>query len=353
LEQPRPGEVARSGTGEFHEACLVRAWRRQAGGRRQLIAPETQPDPPTPRAGALEALLAALAARGYSFTTPGHGAIRRMRERARPPATLRDVFGWSLPFRPRDLPAEIVDILQEGGLAIGDGDTLSSRVRVSQVEGQLFAHSAFPTLEADSVFLGPDSYRFAALIREQTTDRPAPRRLADIGAGAGVGGLVAARLSGAQDVVLTDINARALTFAAANAAHGGQTVTLCQGRGLSVAYGEFDLIVANPPFIAGTTGQTYKAGGDLHGARVSLDWAVEGMERLAPGGRMILYTGSPILLGGEDALRAHLARAAAEAGCDLRYRELDPDIFSSELRRDAYDEVERIAAVGAVLRRPA
>lgn len=67
---------------------------------------------------------------------------------------------------------------------------------------------------------------------------------------------------------------------------------------------------------------------------------------------MILYTGSAILDGGVDQ-RAHaLAEAAAAAGCTLRYAELDPDIFSGELRRDAYRDVERIAAVGAVITRP-
>jgi hypothetical protein len=76
------------------------------------------------------------------------------------------------------------------------------------------------------------------------------------------------------------------------------------------------------------------------------------MAHLAPGGRMILYTGSPILNGGVDALHEALAKEAREAGCFLRYREVDPDVFNDELRRAAYDGVERIAAVGAVIRRP-
>jgi len=48
-----------------------------------------------------------------------------------------------------------------------------------------------------------------------------------------------------------------------------------------------------------------------------------------------------------------LATAAEEAGCRLDYRELDPDIFSETLRQPAYAGVERIAAVGAALVRPA
>jgi hypothetical protein len=32
----------------------------------------------------------------------------------------------------------------------------------------------------------------------------------------------------------------------------------------------------------------------------------------------------------------------------LRYRELDPDIFGEELEKQAYADVERIAAVAAI-----
>jgi hypothetical protein len=67
---------------------------------------------------------------------------------------------------------------------------------------------------------------------------------------------------------------------------------------------------------------------------------------------MLLYTGSPIV-GGEDRLLTALSDAADEAGGTLRYDELDPDIFGEELDQPVYRaaEVERIAAVGAVLRK--
>jgi hypothetical protein len=38
----------------------------------------------------------------------------------------------------------------------------------------------------------------------------------------------------------------------------------------------------------------------------------------------------------------------AEAGCELRYSELDPDVFGEQLSQPAYREAERIAVVGAV-----
>jgi hypothetical protein len=76
----------------------------------------------------------------------------------------------------------------------------------------------------------------------------------------------------------------------------------------------------------------------------------QALERLSPGGRFVLYTGSAILDGGVDALRVALEGLVADGRWRLTYEELDPDIFSGELRREAYADVERIAAVGAVIR---
>ncbi len=296
-----------------------------------------------------EALLRGLARCGYDFVTPTPSTCRRMFER--PPSgapTLRDIFGWSRVFSEADIEEDLLEALRTGDLIqdLGDG-TLRSRVRVSTVHGRLFLHSAFPANAADAVFLGPDSYRFADLVAAEIS--PTVRSVLDIGAGAGVGGLVAARYAPAAAVTLTDVNPRALALAAANAAHAGVRATLVRACGLDGVPGRFDLIIANPPYIAGAAGYTYKDGGDLHGARLSLEWARQGMQRLAPGGAMVLYTGSAILRGGTDELGRRLEAIAAEEGFSLRYRELDPDIFSGELRRSAYDGVERIAAVGAVI----
>jgi hypothetical protein len=66
---------------------------------------------------------------------------------------------------------------------------------------------------------------------------------------------------------------------------------------------------------------------------------------------MLLYTGSAIVAG-KDAFAEKLLAAAAEAGWIVDYEELDPDIFSGQLRHDDYADVERIAAVAAVIRKP-
>jgi methylase of polypeptide subunit release factors len=143
-----------------------------------------------------------------------------------------------------------------------------------------------------------------------------------------------------------------LSLAAVNAAAMGVRAHIQLSDGLASLPGPFDLIVSNPPYVAGQSGRTYKDGGDLHGARLALDWSAQAIERLAPGGAFVLYTGSAILDGGVDAFKQALgALVAATEGFTLSYEELDPDIFSGELRREAYADVERIAAVGAVIRR--
>ena len=71
----------------------------------------------------------------------------------------------------------------------------------------------------------------------------------------------------------------------------------------------------------------------------------------APGGRLLVYTGSAIV-DGVDRLRAALGEAVAGIGGTMHYREIDPDVFGEELSSDAYAEVDRIALVVAVIQRP-
>ena len=301
----------------------------------------------------LQGLLAALAARDYAFTTPTPSTSRRKVEKASSgPRSLRDIFGWSLAFAEEDLDRDLLDLLHAAGRLAREPEGWRCTVRVSTVHGRLFLHSAFPANAPDAVFLGPDSYRFADLIAAEIGDGHIGAIL-DVGAGAGVGGLVAQRHAPGAKVILSDINPAALALARANADHAGAAVQIREACGLDGAPTGLDLIVSNPPYVAGSSGRAYKDGGDLHGAKLSLDWVSAGMSHLAPGGRFILYTGSAILDGGIDQFGQALEAAASAAGCRMRYRELDPDIFSGELRRAAYADVERIAAVGAVITRPA
>jgi methylase of polypeptide subunit release factors len=183
-----------------------------------------------------------------------------------------------------------------------------------------------------------------------TTDDRGVGSIVDIGAGAGVGALTAVRLRPQAKVLMTDVNPTALRYARVNAAFAGAPADFLISDGLNQAPGPFDLVVANPPYIAGRTGaegRTYRDGGEMLGARLSLEWARAAMDRLRPGGRLLLYTGSAIVAG-EDRLRTALEGAADAQGCDLRYQEIDPDVFGEELSRPEYGRADRIAVIGAV-----
>ena len=302
------------------------------------------------RAAAL-ALLEALDRAGYDFTPVTPATHQRVI--ARPDMAeardLRGIFGWSLPFRSGLLPTDMLEAMEQAGFLAAHGKLRRCRVRASRVRGMLFLHSAFPTRDADSVFLGPDSLRFADFLARQLEGSGPPRRLVDIGAGAGVGGIVAARLLGLEAAELTDINAKALHLAKVSADHAGIEARLHEGDGLAGVAPGFDLAVANPPFIFGG-GPAYRDGGGMTGAELSLRWALAAAENLAPGGRLLLYTGSAIV-DGRDRLKAELEAGLPKLGASLSYGEIDPDIFGEELDEPGYARVERIAAIGAVIER--
>jgi methylase of polypeptide subunit release factors len=296
------------------------------------------------RQHALADLLTLLRRRGYAFVTPTPATHARVVARRRAPGRdLRDAFGWSLPFDPETAEPDVVALLSAAGAVEEVGERLRASVRVSSRGERLFVHSAYPTTGDDAVFFGPDSYRFADLIERER--RPA-RRVLDIGAGSGIGGISAA-VPGAE-VVLADPNPAALRLAEVNAADARVPVTCIATEGCARVEGAFDLILTNPPYILDPCGPAYRSGGDMHGGALTVELAREALERLAPGGRMIVYSGSAIL-GGRDRLRDALA--ALGGGFDFAYRELDPDVFGEELDGPGYAGVERIAAVAAIFDR--
>lgn len=297
-------------------------------------------------------LLRRLSRLGYSFVTPGNDTHRRVvrlrRLRGRGLARdLRDLFGWNLPFRPQTLDPQLFEALQAAGVLVRRHGLWRSRLRVASLEGTLFWHSAWPPRARDAVFFGPDSYRFADFLRGELP--PGRLRIADIGTGSGVGAIAAALARPGSEVAASDLNPAALALARINAAAAGVELTLAEGSGLAGLAGAFDVILANPPFLAGRGGRLYRDGGGGQGTEVALAWAREAAGRLAPGGRLLLYSGAPIVAG-EDRLRAGLEQALP--GFELRYRELDPDIFGGLLNHPRYWRVERIAAVGLTAVRP-
>jgi methylase of polypeptide subunit release factors len=302
------------------------------------------------------ALLTHLRDTGYHFVTPSPATHARVIARAdrQTARSTRDVLGWSLPFAREAIDPEVVRLLAQADAieALADG-RLRSRLRVSSLGQRLFAHSAYPTDSEDAVFFGPDSYRFADLIAAELAAgacRPGAR-IIDIGTGSGVGAIVAAASCPDARIATTDVNPAALRLARINARAAGLSIEAIETDGLTGVPQGIDLALANPPYIIDDGKRVYRDGGGMHGAQISLDMTRAAVERLAPGGRVVLYTGSAIV-DGADALHDALATLAAERGDTLRYREIDPDVFGEELDAPAYAEVDRIAVVAAVIRRP-
>ncbi|HEY3696978.1 methyltransferase [Phenylobacterium sp.] len=296
-------------------------------------------------------LLEILKARRYAFITPTpetHARVLARPERHRA-GDVHDVLGWNLPFGPELLDSELLTLLREAGVLVEATDGLRCTVRVASLGDELYLHSGFPP-QVESVFFGPDTYRFARFLCDKLDADRSIAVLVDLGTGAGAGAVVAAQRVSPAQVILTDVNPRSLAVARINLACAGVRADFRCGHVLEPVTEPADLIIANPPFIAGDNGRIYSDGGDLDGARASLDWATAGSAQLTSGGRMLLYTGVGIIAGVDPLLNA--LRERLDAGrFELSYEEIDPDIFGESLDLEAYRDVDRIAAVGAVITR--
>jgi methylase of polypeptide subunit release factors len=312
-----------------------------------------------PRDEALVALGNDLRRNGYRFVTITPASHRRVNAR---PANaegvgLADAFGWSRPFRSDVLPAPLVALLETSHELEHCGGLLRSRVRFSTLGEQIFVHSAFPTDDHDAVFFGPDTYRFTRLIRQSLAGLPtvSPFRIIDIGCGSGVGGLHAAALMPGRpgvECVLADISPKALRFSRINAVLNGMPATeITASDVLGGIAGTANLIVSNPPYLVDPLARLYRHGGGALGFELSLRIVRESIARLAPGGRLVLYTGTAVI-DGTDAFHQALTNAPIERRHSLTYEEIDPDVFGEELERSPYDRADRIAAVAIIVDAP-
>jgi len=260
---------------------------------------------------------------------------------------VRDVFGWSRPFQEAVLPKQLLELMRAAEVLerAPGADLWRSRVRFSTVDGLLFAHSAFPTTGHDAVFLGPDSVRFVNAI---TRAAPLAMRVADVGCGTGVGGIVLARRGfGVNKVVLSDVNEQALRLARANAELAGVGAEVVRSDVLTSVEGEIDLVVANPPYLRDEECRWYRDGGGNYGEMLGARIVREALERLRDnprGGALLLYTGAAVVAG-IDMFLAAILDELHQSNTHYSYHELDPDVFSEELAKPAYANVERIAAV--------
>lgn len=99
-------------------------------------------------------------------------------------------------------------------------------------------------------------------------------RVLDLGCGWGAVGVAVGKCCPDAEVVMSDVNARALALAQKNAAGNGVAAVCIQSDGFEKVPGDFDLIVTNPPIRAGKE-VIYRLFG-------------EGTKRLRPDGEMWL-----------------------------------------------------------------
>jgi release factor glutamine methyltransferase len=283
----------------------------------------------------------------YRFVTITPESHRRVNARTDGPARcLRDIFGWNRPFEAATVGPAIMTLLEAADAVTERGGVYLSKIRFSTFQDLIFLHSAYPTMAADSVFFGPDTYRFLGALARCVKDiAGSVRRVVDIGTGSGAAGIFLARALPEARIVLSDISEKALRFARVNAALNGAANAITRRSDVLAAIpGQFDLIVANPPYLVDLQARIYRDGGGALGYDVSLRILQESLDRLAPGGTLLLYTGSAIV-DGADLFGALAQQAVRRRGLRYCYAEIDPDVFGEELSGGAYGAADRIAAV--------
>ena len=291
---------------------------------------------------------------GYRFTavTPATHNRVNVRKPTLPPSR-EDVFGWSRSFHPGDISERQLELLAAAGEIGKQGSKLRSRVRFSTLANQIFVHSAYPTEEADSVFFGPDTYRFARLVRQALPEFDRPLRLLDLGAGSGAGALHAASLrpNAFSSVVLSDVNRRALRFSRINALlneiHNVETIESNLFENIEQS---FDLILANPPYLVDPLKRLYRHGGGVLGSALTVEILRQSLDHLSPSGRLILYSGSAIV-DGVDQLEQSIGAMVNKPNLHFHYEEIDPDVFGEELDHWPYERADRIAVIGLTVDR--
>jgi methylase of polypeptide subunit release factors len=293
-------------------------------------------------------LLRSLRSAGYRFSTVT--PLTHSRVNARPENVLAKdlagVFGWSRPFRREVLAPQLFEALQSAQELETSGNVWRSRIRISTLSSKLFVHSAYPTLAPDAVFFGPDSLRFVRAVEQYLrAAQPTISRAVDIGCGAGPGAITLACYAPEAEVLMTDINPQALRFASLNAEFNeASNAVAVESDILRGVEGEFDLIVANPPYLIDGSARTYRHGGGAFGEGLSIAILEQALDRLSKSGVLLLYTGAAVVEG-RDLFREACSKRLPLESYEWSYEEVDPDVFGEELISAPYRSADRIAAV--------
>ncbi len=271
---------------------------------------------------------------------------------------LRDVFGWSRPFEKNLLPQKILELLQEAKALEqlpSKRNCFKSKIRFSSLNDLLICHSAFPTTDSNSVFFGPDTYRFANSVKNfiKNTSESSIQQILEIACGSGAVGIFAnSLLLNDTQLTLSDINPKAISYSRVNAQLAGlEDVEIVESDLFQNTPQTFDLILTNPPYLLDEEARTYRHGGGNLGSELSLKILKESLSHLVPGGRLLLYTGSAII-DGKDIFFQQAQDFLKSKNLPFNYEEIDPDVFGEEIQYFYHKGVERIAVVILTLTLP-
>lgn len=261
--------------------------------------------------------------------------------------TLKDIFGWNLGFKKTDLDPALFSILEEHQLLKIQENLYLSQVRVASINNALFIHSAFPTIEQDAVFFGPDTYRFAYHLKQYLASRSDPlKRAVELCCGTSAAAIsIAKYFPDYDELIVADLNPKALLYSQMNIDFAGlKKIHPVQSDLFANLQGQFDLIFANPPYLIDPHQRQYRHGGDeLDGNALSFRIIKEGIQHLNPRGCIFLYTGVTVTQDGNRFVE-HLENLMRQyKKISWSYEEIDPDIFGEELEQPAYQHVDRIA----------
>src|SRR5436190_2732199 len=186
------------------------------------------------------------------------------------------VLGETLPAA--EIPVD-VRTLAAHGFVEELGDVVRPLVRLTPYEGMLFAHDGERNPSSDFVTGVNNTTRTTTTL----TVRSEVESALDMGTGCGVPALLATRH--ARTVVATDVNRRALRYAAINARLNGRALDTRSGNWFEPVAGEhFDLIVSNPPYVISPDADYLYRDSGLEGDEVSREIVRAAAAHLREGG---------------------------------------------------------------------
>jgi carbamoyltransferase len=199
---------------------------------------------------------------------------------ALPISSLHELFG-----------DELVVALIQLGLLMPRGEDWAARVNLFEAAGLYIAtdrrYMLLPEDRIDEdpvMYLGMDSMGLV-----YTAPRDLVDRALDLCTGSGIQALTASRY--ACEVIGVDINPRALRFARFNAQLNGiENVSFRLGNLYAAVTGQFETILANPPFVPSPSQDYRFRDGGANGEEILAEIIRGSAARLTPNGRLFIVT---------------------------------------------------------------